>query len=210
LLASDLSLTAAAGAAIDLTLRLDEISQELQLIDNSSQSVLKSQKLAETSAVVISGAVTVPEEPIPAVPTLTPQVGAWRSDSSRCQGVPTPGDDAALATLSLDIAPASLLELEATISTGAQGGVLFDYYGPDEFKFAAILSDTDEVVIGHRATEGWLYDAVVDRTIDVGAPYGVTTSLSGNSVSVSLDSEAVLEHMFGDVLTDGDIGLLVL
>ncbi|MHC4499393.1 MAG: LEPR-XLL domain-containing protein, partial [Planctomycetota bacterium] len=208
LLSNALSFTAAAGTAIDLTLRLDEISQELRLIDNGSQSVLQSQRLAETSAVHISGALTVPEDPISAVPTLTQQVGAWRSDGSHCQGVPTPGDDAALATFSLDIAPATLLELETTVSTGAQGGVLFDYCGPDQFKFAALLSDTDEVVIGHHTTEGWSYDAVADRAIEVGAPYEVTTSLSGDSVSVSVDSEAVLEHVFGDVLTDGDIGLL--
>ncbi|MDH7500192.1 MAG: LEPR-XLL domain-containing protein, partial [candidate division NC10 bacterium] len=53
LLSSDLSYTAPAAA--NLTLRLDDATQELQLLDNSSQSILQSQALADTSLVVIAG-----------------------------------------------------------------------------------------------------------------------------------------------------------
>jgi hypothetical protein len=51
-----LSFAAAAGAALDLTLKLDDPThQELQLIDNADQSVVHSQALADTGAVVITG-----------------------------------------------------------------------------------------------------------------------------------------------------------
>jgi pimeloyl-ACP methyl ester carboxylesterase len=58
LLSADLSYTAAAGTAADLTLRLQNVENidTLQLIDNSDQSVLQSQALADTSAVKITGA----------------------------------------------------------------------------------------------------------------------------------------------------------
>ena len=59
LLSADLSYTAAAGAAMDITLRLQEVegSGTLQLIDNNNnQSVLQSQALADTSGVEITGA----------------------------------------------------------------------------------------------------------------------------------------------------------
>jgi Ca2+-binding RTX toxin-like protein len=58
LLSSDpFSYTAAANTAVDLTLRLQEVSgiDTLQLINNSDQSVLQSQALADTSAVEITG-----------------------------------------------------------------------------------------------------------------------------------------------------------
>ncbi|NVM20741.1 MAG: LEPR-XLL domain-containing protein, partial [Desulfobacterales bacterium] len=61
LLSSDpLSYTAAAGAAIDMTLRLDDAAQELLLINNKETNpetqVVASQALADTSEVVITGA----------------------------------------------------------------------------------------------------------------------------------------------------------
>ena len=56
LLSTDpLSYSAAAGAAMDLTLRFDETDQELQLIENSNQSVVESRAIEDTSEVVITG-----------------------------------------------------------------------------------------------------------------------------------------------------------
>jgi len=55
LLSSDLTYAAAAGTALNVTLRLDGATQELQLVDDISHSVLKSQALADTSAVVMTG-----------------------------------------------------------------------------------------------------------------------------------------------------------
>ena len=58
LLSSDLAYTAAAGTALDATLRLQKVDDvdTLQLINNIDQSVLQSQALAETSGVNITGA----------------------------------------------------------------------------------------------------------------------------------------------------------
>ena len=56
LLSDTLAFSAPAGAAVDLTLRLDDDAQALQLIDNTDQSIVQSQALADTTAVVINGA----------------------------------------------------------------------------------------------------------------------------------------------------------
>jgi hypothetical protein len=58
LLSSDLTYTAADGKAVDLTLRMQKVNEvdTLQLVNNGNQSVLRSQAVADTSAVVIQGA----------------------------------------------------------------------------------------------------------------------------------------------------------
>ncbi|MEJ2723027.1 MAG: LEPR-XLL domain-containing protein [Deltaproteobacteria bacterium] len=53
--AETLSYAAGAGSAVDLTLRLDDVTEELQLIDNVNQSLLQSQALADTIGVEIIG-----------------------------------------------------------------------------------------------------------------------------------------------------------
>src|SRR5512139_446394 len=56
LLSSDtFAYSAPVGTAANLTLRLDDATQELQLLDNVSHSVLKSQALADTSFIVLEG-----------------------------------------------------------------------------------------------------------------------------------------------------------
>ena len=56
LLSADMSLTALAGESLDLTLRLNGDRQEIQIVDNTNQSVLRSQPYAETRSVLIEGA----------------------------------------------------------------------------------------------------------------------------------------------------------
>jgi len=58
LLSSDLAYTAAAGTAVDLTLRMQKVDDvdTLQLINNIDQSIVESQALYDTSTVVITGA----------------------------------------------------------------------------------------------------------------------------------------------------------
>ncbi|MHC5182833.1 MAG: LEPR-XLL domain-containing protein, partial [Planctomycetota bacterium] len=55
LLSADMSLSAVVGQALDVTLRLDENRQEIQIVDNTMQTVLQSQALAETRSVNIIG-----------------------------------------------------------------------------------------------------------------------------------------------------------
>ena len=81
---------------------------------------------------------------------------------------------------------ASNLELETTLSTQSMGGLVFDYYNPDHFKFAAIDANAGKAVIGHYTKKrGWVYDASFDIAIKAGVDYDLALSLKGTTVNLS-------------------------
>jgi hypothetical protein len=145
--------------------------------------------------------------------------GIWAIEGGQYAGTPSAGTDTALNFLDLSTAAglgagelslqtASWLELGTTLSTGGTAGFVFDYYGPEDFKFVAVMPETDQVVIGHRTARGWFYDAVFETALESGSDYDLTISLVGSSVSVELDGETVLGHVYNSVLVDGGFGLL--
>jgi hypothetical protein len=103
----------------------------------------------------------------------------------------------------------SLLELEATFSTETKGGFVFDYYGPQDYKFVMIRADIDQVVIGHHTSKhGISYDAVIDLALRPGADYTLSLILKGSTLSVSLDGAIVAGHVFNAITVDGGFGLM--
>jgi hypothetical protein len=92
---------------------------------------------------------------------------------------------------------------------------VFDYYGPKDFKFAAIDAAADKVVIGHFTSKsGWIYDATFDIVIESGVDYDLNLSLKGSTVSLSVKQvkaknwQAMVGHVYNAVTVDGDFGLL--
>ncbi len=135
------------------------------------------------------------------------QIGNWMITDGHYTGSVVDGDRA-ITTWALEVATWSLLEFEALIDTETTGGLIFDYYDADNFKFAAIDTIADQVVIGHHTSKGWFIDAEVDTKIKSGTNYNLGISMLGTSVSVTLDGEAVVGHVFNSLLNDGDLGLL--
>ncbi len=135
------------------------------------------------------------------------QTGNWMITDGHYSGSVVDGDRA-ITTWALEVATWSLLEFEALIDTGTTGGLIFDYYDADNFKFAAIDALNDQVVIGHHTSKGWYIDASVERVIKPGTSYALGISMLGTSVNVTLDGEAVVGHVFNSLLNDGDLGLL--
>jgi len=70
---------------------------------------------------------------------------------------------------------------------GATGGLVFDYYSATDYKFAAIVAGSNKVVIGHVTATGTIIDASVAKTIAAGTTYQLGISLSGSTVSVTLN-----------------------
>lgn len=63
------------------------------------------------------------------------------------------GDSMALFHV-VEILPA-YFKIQATITIEKPtAGLVFDYYSPGDFKFVAILLDTNQIVIGHRTAKG--------------------------------------------------------
>ena len=72
-----------------------------------------------------------------------------------------------MSTADLGVAglqPNSWVELSATLLTTGIGGVVFDAYAPDRFKFAAIDVASQRVLIGHVENGRWIVDASAART----------------------------------------------
>ena len=135
------------------------------------------------------------------------QMGDWMIVDGHYSGSVAEGDRA-ITTWAIEVATWSLLEFEALINTETTGGLIFDYYDADNFKFTAIDAIADQVVIGHHTSKGWFIDASVDASIETGTSYNLGISMLGTSVSVTLNDQAVVGHVFNSLLTDGFIGLL--
>jgi hypothetical protein len=138
------------------------------------------------------------------------RTGSWTVSGGRYVAAPSV-DGAAMSMIELDVEAlqaASVLRVETTLSTEAMSGVIFDQYGPEQFKFVAILAETDQVVIGHHtANRGWVHDAIAERPIEAGTDHDLRVSATGTSISVDLDGQAVLGHVFTALVVDGHFGL---
>jgi Ca2+-binding RTX toxin-like protein len=148
-----------------------------------------------------------------------PATGTWGVAGGRYDGTPASGSDRTIALLdlstvlglpadTLQLNQSTRLELEAKVRTSTMGGIVYDYYGPDDFKFVVIRADTDQVIFGHRTAKGWYQDAVFAKTIDAGVDYTLNVSLKGTTVSVTLNGQAVGGFVYNALLVDGGFGLL--
>jgi Ca2+-binding RTX toxin-like protein/phage tail sheath gpL-like len=139
--------------------------------------------------------------------------GLWHVATRHYYAALNTGGDLALSLMDLGLPNGlqlnSVLQLQATVNTQVMAGIVFDYYDASDFKFAGIRVDTSEVVIGHyTAKRGWQYDASTQRMIQPGKDYELFVSLKGSTVSVSLNGQTVLGHVFNAVVVDGDFGLV--
>jgi len=70
-----------------------------------------------------------------------------------------------------------------------------------------VADDTNQVVIGHHTARGWVIDATADRAIAAG-DHNLGLSLYGTTVSVTLDGQAAVSHVYNAVTADGKFGLM--
>ena len=137
--------------------------------------------------------------------------GTWSFSGGRLGGTST-GSEPAINLFNIDIAPSSLLEIVSTFkltSSTAQGGFVFDYYSPVDFKYVMISAADKKIVIGHRARNGsWVTDATYNfNSFQVGVDYALGVSLRGTTVNVTLNNQTVLSKVFNGLVTDGEFGL---
>jgi hypothetical protein len=93
----------------------------------------------------------------------------------------------------------------------ALGGIVFDYHGPERFKFVALREDSDELVVGHYTRDGgFAIDAATSFALAPGARHALDVSIAGMAVSVRVDGRTILGHSFGSFVGDGVVGLLAL
>ncbi len=142
-----------------------------------------------------------------------PQEGSWLVQGGRYCAEPAPGADRAVSLIDLGMGrgleASDILQLEATLRSAARAGIVFDYYGPQDFKYVVIDAASDQVIVGHRSSKGgWALDAVVSRAIEPATDYTLFVSLKGSTVSVSINGSVVLGCVFNAVTVDGGFGLM--
>jgi hypothetical protein len=136
----------------------------------------------------------------------SPTSGQWSVSDDRYDGTAST-DTPAINLTSLAVSPAAVIELSATLSVTGEGGFVFDQYDVENFKFVTISSGT--ITIGHHTDKGWFVDATYsDPSIDAGTDRTLGITLKGTTVSVTLDDQALVGHVFNALVTDGRFGLL--
>ena len=151
-------------------------------------------------------------DPIPAVDVS----GVWSVDGGLKTGQAgaDPGAAVSLIDLGLEagLQTSSYLELTAALEVSGQGGLVFDYYGPEHFKFVAIDAPSGQVLVGHSTARGGIkIDAVHDRPeIVTGAQLDLTISVKGTTLSIALEGQVLQGYAFNGVAVDGGFGLISL
>jgi hypothetical protein len=147
-------------------------------------------------------------------------VGVWSNGNGRYSGTPAAGEDEGWSLVELGLGHGldgnSVLEIEAVLNTDSTGGIIFDSYGPKDYKFAVIDAVSDQLVIGHRKGNKWDLDAVTDVSIETGVDYTLSLSLKGSTVDAKVRETgsgspgylAIVGHAYNAVTVDGSFGLL--
>ena len=143
------------------------------------------------------------------LPALTvADTGAWNISGGRYIGAPGVGQPIALASGALDVGSSYVLQLEARLLASATGGVVFDYYDADDFKWAAVDKASGKVLLGHYTERaGWVVDASVAKTLGT-KDVTLAVTLKGSTVSVLLNGSAALSNVYNALVTDGGYGLV--
>ena len=140
------------------------------------------------------------------------QTGTWTIADGRYDGTPVSGARA-VDTVDLGLGHGldtqSYLELQTTLRAGVTGGIVFDHYAANDFKFAALDVAGQRVLIGHvDPRRGWVVDASVATTLVPGTDYAITVILRGTTVSISVNGALATSTAFNATVVDGAFGLL--
>ncbi len=135
-----------------------------------------------------------------------PEAGTWTLSGGRYAGAPgttTPAVD----LVSFVVSPAYLIDLSATFNTSGEGGLVYDHYAVNNFKFVTIKAGV--ITLGHVTSKGWFTDAVVNKASLVnGTDYTLEITLTNSTVNVLLNGSTVTSYVYNALVTDGNSGLL--
>ncbi|GAB3043216.1 hypothetical protein GCM10027052_26710 [Parafrigoribacterium mesophilum] len=149
---------------------------------------------------------------------FTPVAGSWTTAAGRyASGPTTAGPVIALVGYAADgtgtingvrLDPLSYIEVESVLATNGFSGIVFDYYGTDDFKFVALDVAGSRVVIGHVTPRGgWVIDRAITKALVDGRDYRLNLVLKATVATITLDGQVIMSHMFNSPLGDGQLGV---
>ena len=135
-----------------------------------------------------------------------PTSGSWSLASGSYQGTPSSGT--AVSLFSIKSQQSTYEQLQATVNTQSEAGLVYDYVSSTNFKFAAVLAQTGQVVLGHMTSQGLVNDVVASKGVRLGQNAILAVTLGGSSVTLYLNGvSAITESYSGSSLAAGQLGL---
>ncbi|TDG15222.1 LEPR-XLL domain-containing protein [Seongchinamella unica] len=141
--------------------------------------------------------------------TMAAESGDWNIAGGALQGSPIASGEAINFMFVGDQLP-SYFEVTATVNADkdragvkSNGYVIFDYQGPEDFKFAGIEVGTDKLQIGQRTAEGWIVEAQDNMRLKANNNHNLLVAVNGTTVTLMVDGQESLSHSFGARVIDG-------
>jgi hypothetical protein len=101
------------------------------------------------------------------------------------------------------------LELQTTVRANTTGGLVYDEYATDRFKFVALDVTAGKVLVGHVDPQrGWVTDTSVTRTLVANTDYAIQVILKASTVSVTVGGQFVTSWAYNAPVVDGNVGVL--
>ncbi|HEX4527110.1 MAG TPA: PKD domain-containing protein [Gaiellaceae bacterium] len=137
------------------------------------------------------------------------KTGTWTVSSGTYNGTATSSAAAAVLVPGVPPTPDAYVEWETVLKGGGGlGGLAFDYYSSDDYKYVTLDTTTGALTIGHLRKGRFVTDFTMTATITPGADQKLTLALSGTSVTVSVNGVQQTVYYFNSDVVDGSLGLL--
>jgi hypothetical protein len=83
--------------------------------------------------------------------------------------------------------------------------VIFDYFGPEDFKFAGLDQSINKLVVGHRNATGWhvVAQASIPGGVRFDTWYDLLVAVNGTNVTILLDNKSYFSYTFESRMLDG-------
>jgi hypothetical protein len=139
--------------------------------------------------------------------------GTWAVTPAdgRYSGTPATGATTAIAAIDLGtraMEPGSYVEFTTQVKTAQMGGLVFDQYAVNDYKFVAIDVALQRVVVGHvDPTRGLVIEQAIAKTLSATVDYTLSLSLKATSVAVTLNGAYVTTWAYNAPVVDGSLGL---
>ncbi|HKY31809.1 MAG TPA: LEPR-XLL domain-containing protein [Candidatus Polarisedimenticolia bacterium] len=140
--------------------------------------------------------------------SLGAKSGQWSPAGTSYIGFASTGQPPAVSTFGIQSAPLSFIDYSSLVFTENMAGLVFDYHGQHDYKFAALKPGSRQVIIGHAIETGVVYDAVVSANLKTNSAQKLGLSIKGGTVNVLVDGQFILSRSYATLLSDGGLGVL--
>jgi hypothetical protein len=139
-----------------------------------------------------------------------PSSGTWTQSNGRDTATAGVGSYAVSSVdLGVNISSSSAVEVTATLNTNGVGGIAFDVYASNDFKFAALDIGHQRVVVGHvDPRRGYVIDAFFAASLVAGTDYVLDVLLKDTVVTVTLGANLLGSYSFNAATADGKVGVM--